>query len=89
MNKQKLLREIRIRAKITNVEAAAFYKGFVKLVTDELQAGKEVRMPGFGKFFAIQPAPRKIKLFGSQKQKLIKPQKKVRFCAFKGVKEII
>jgi nucleoid DNA-binding protein len=89
MNKQKLLREIRIRAKITNVEAAAFYKGFVKLVIDELQAGKEVRMPGFGKFFVIQPAPRKIKLFGSSQEKLIKPQKIVRFFAFKEVKEMI
>jgi nucleoid DNA-binding protein len=82
MNKKQLLREIRIRARITNVETEAFFKAFCKILSEQLSQGKETSFHNFGKFYTRVPAPRKMKLPGESKTRTIIPERKVRFKPF-------
>lgn len=85
MNKNQLLKEIRIRARITNVESAAFYQAFVEVVGEELAQNDELRILHFGKFTCKKVAARSAKLFGSKTATKIPARRQIRFKAFSAL----
>lgn len=90
MNKtrKQLLREIRIKARITNVETEAFYRAFVKVVADQLATQKELKISGFGKFSLLETKARKVTLPNGTSIRAPK-RKKIKFTPFKGLKKSI
>lgn len=85
MNKSQLLKEIRIRARITNVESAAFYKAFTGVVAEELKKSGELTIHNFGKFSARLRKARTLKLFGSSKATSIPAHRHISFKAFSAL----
>jgi len=89
MNKKQLLRKIRTRARITNVESEAFLKAFCHILTNQLANDNEVAFQQFGKFYTVLPAKRNIKLPNTAETTTIKPKRKVRFKSFSALDELI
>ncbi len=85
MNKRQLLKEIRIRAQITNVESAAFLKAFTEFVGEQLAASQELSIHSFGKFRAIRVESRKGRLFGSEKIRVIPAFYLIKFKPFSAL----
>lgn len=88
MNKTQLLREIRIRAQITNVETEAFFKAFLETVIHELAKNGELGIQGFGKFRRVELQEKKYKLPGSKVEKIIGKRTTVRFSPWADLKNI-
>jgi nucleoid DNA-binding protein len=89
LNRSELLKQIRIRARITNVESEAFLKAFIETVYHELQENGEIKILNFGKFRKVVLKPRTIKVPGSKTEKKIGARNIVRFVPFSFLKEVI
>ncbi|GAB4276515.1 MAG: hypothetical protein Kow0029_18550 [Candidatus Rifleibacteriota bacterium] len=89
MNRKELLKEIRVRARITNVETEAFFDAFKEVITNELIKNGEVKISGFGKFRLIDLKPRLVKLPGSKAEIQTGKRKAVRFSAWKPFQAVI
>lgn len=50
MNKQELVSKIADSAKVTKTDASTMLDSFVKIVTQQLKKGNDVRLTGFGTF---------------------------------------
>jgi nucleoid DNA-binding protein len=83
MKKNELLKKIRIRAEITNVETAAFYRAFIEVLGATLAAGDEVSLQHFGRFATRKTEERQISLFG--KKTRVGPGRRIVFRPFKGL----
>jgi nucleoid DNA-binding protein len=58
MTKQELVAEMARRSRLTSRDAAKALEAFVEVVTNQLQQGGDVSIPGFGKFTTQQRAAR-------------------------------
>lgn len=58
MTKQELVAEVARRSRLTSRDAAKVLEAFVEVVTNQLQQGGDVNIPGFGKFTTQQRAAR-------------------------------
>ncbi|MGM0599215.1 MAG: HU family DNA-binding protein [Candidatus Rifleibacteriota bacterium] len=86
--RKQLLKEIRIKARITNVETEAFYNSFVKVLAEQLKTRKELKISGFGKFSLIEAKARNITLPNGNSIKA--PERnKIKFAPFKELKQSI
>jgi nucleoid DNA-binding protein len=85
MNKRELLKEIRIRARITNVESAAFLEAFCGLVGEQLASCGELSIHGFGKFRATKIKSRMGRIFGNEKARKIPAYHQIRFKSFSAL----
>ncbi|MFZ5951195.1 MAG: HU family DNA-binding protein [Candidatus Rifleibacteriota bacterium] len=83
MTRNQLLKEIRIRARITNVEAAAFYKAFVEVVAETMKDHDSVSIHQFGRFNCHRLKARQIMLFGRETR--VKAGLQIRFKAAKYI----
>ena len=86
--RKQLLKEIRVKARITNVETEAFYHAFFKVLAEQLRTRKELKISGFGKFSLIETKARNITLPNGTSIKALK-RKKIRFTPFKELKQSI
>lgn len=50
MNKQELISKIADSSKVTKADASNMLDSFVKVITQQLKKGQEVRLTGFGTF---------------------------------------
>lgn len=82
MNKNRLLKEIMKRARITNVESAAFYQAFVEVIGEELARNRELSIRSFGKFSCTKVKSRTTSFFGAEKTVKIPAYWQIRFKAF-------
>ena len=58
MNKSELVEKTAEEAGSTQAEAARHLEAMIEVVTETLKAGDEVRITGFGKFYANERAAR-------------------------------
>jgi len=83
LTRNQLLKEIRTRARITNVETAAFYQAFIDVIAETMKDHDTISIHQFGRFSCRRLKARQIKLFG--RETLVKAGLQIRFKAAKYI----
>ena len=68
MNKREMMSEMAFRTGSTTSTALAHLEGFEEIVTETLREGKEVHIPGFGKFCVREREGRRVPVFHAGKE---------------------
>lgn len=89
MNKNELVSSVAEKAGITKTQAAAAIDGFIASVTEALQSGGDVRLPGFGSFEVSHRAATKGRNPSTGAEIQISARNVPKFSAGKGLKEAV
>lgn len=89
MNKNELVTAVAEKAGLTKANAAAAVDGLIASITEVLQQGGDVRLPGFGSFEVSHRAETKGRNPSTGAEIKIPARKVPKFSAGKGLKEAV
>ena len=89
MNKTELIERIAQEAGVPEVEAQRHFGAFERVVTEALKGGEEVRITGFGKFYAREQKAREGRNPQTGEKMQIKASRTPAFSAGNALKEAI
>lgn len=89
MKKTEIIEAIATETGLTKTAAGQAYESFLSLISRELAAGNEVRLPGFGVLVLTQRAERKGRNPRTGEPVTIEPSKSVRFKPSRALKEAL
>lgn len=87
MVKSELISEVAQRCDSTKVAAKPIIEEALRVIGEELSAGREVSLPGFGKFKIVSRAERMGRRPGTNEVIVIPACKAVKFCAGSEIAE--
>lgn len=89
LNKKQLAKKLSKRTFLNQKEADMVVEELFDLMLDELQAGEDISVVGFGRFYLYEHAPRPVRNPKTQQEMILKPYKSLRFKASNVVKKAL
>lgn len=89
INKKELARRLAKRTFLNQKESDMVVEELFDLILDELKAGEEISLVGFGKFYLYEHAPRPVRNPKTQEEMTLKSYKSLRFKASNVVKKLL
>jgi DNA-binding protein HU-beta len=89
INKKTLSKKLAKRTFLNQKEADVILEELFKLMVDELKAGQEISIVGFGRFYLYEHEPRPVRNPKTQEEMILKSYKSLRFKTSNVVKKLL
>jgi len=79
MNKSQLVDSISKKANLSKADAERFVNAGIKVISQSLHVGKDIKLRGVAKFEVVEASERVGRDFSKKELMVIKPRKRIRF----------
>tara|TARA_R110002020_G_scaffold50716_7_gene143253 strand:+ start:35032 stop:35325 length:294 start_codon:yes stop_codon:yes gene_type:complete len=88
-NKRQLANKLSKKTMLSQKESLEVVEALFELIKEELVAGSDVSVVGFGKFYLYEHAPRPVRNPKTQEPMILDPYKSLRFKSSDLVKKLL
>lgn len=88
LNKKGLAKKLAKRTFLNQKEADMIVEELFEVILEELKAGEEISIVGFGKFFLYEHAPRPVRNPKTQEEMVLQSYKSLKFKSSNVIKKL-
>lgn len=89
LNKKGLAKKLAKRTFLNQKEADMIVEELFEVMLEELKAGEEISIVGFGKFFLYEHAPRPVRNPKTQEEMVLQSYKSLKFKSSNVIKKLL
>lgn len=89
VNKKDIIRKVASKTLLSQKETGILIDELIESILNELEAGNDVNIVGFGRFFLYAHTPRPVRNPKTQKEMVLQPFKSVKFKSSIKVRNLL